>query len=188
MKRGIFLAVICALLAFGAQAQALLITPSMADYSGNETSQALINDIIDDYIGTPLSNYELYKQDVGQPEANLPLKDSYETTFSNTPTDPEDALIKYTGGNIVGPVAWLLVKDGSATPAWYLFDLTRSPDPQSWNGIEDLKLDGFWEGKGAISHVALYGSSQPVPEPISMLLFGTGLVGVGGYVRRKFKK
>ena len=30
-------------------------------------------------------------------------------------------------------------------------------------------------------------ASTPVPEPISMLPFGVGLVGVGGYVRRKLR-
>jgi hypothetical protein len=28
---------------------------------------------------------------------------------------------------------------------------------------------------------------SPIPEPVSMLLFGTGLIGVGGYVRKKLK-
>jgi len=31
-------------------------------------------------------------------------------------------------------------------------------------------------------------TTQPIPEPVSMLLFGTGLVGIGGYLRRKYKK
>jgi len=30
--------------------------------------------------------------------------------------------------------------------------------------------------------------TNPIPEPLSMLLFGTGLVGVGGYIRKKLKK
>jgi hypothetical protein len=29
---------------------------------------------------------------------------------------------------------------------------------------------------------------EAVSEPISMLLFGTGLLGLGGFVRRKFRK
>ena len=30
-------------------------------------------------------------------------------------------------------------------------------------------------------------TNVPIPEPVSMLLFGTGLIGVGGYVKRKLK-
>lgn len=50
------------------------------------------------------------------------------------------------------------------------------------------------ESLNSLFAMAVVGNSQdfivrkPVPEPISMLLFGTGLAGVGGYVRRKLKK
>lgn len=166
-------------------ASALSITPASstfatgASYSGNQNSQNVINGVLNTLIGT--SSY-IYKQNVGGGESGS-LAGSYKTTFSNPANDPSDALIKYTGGNIVGPTAYLLVKDGNHSPWWYLFNLTSL----GWNGTDDLVLSGFWPNGGAISHVALYGPCTTVKTPdggSSLILLGAALSAIG-LVRRK---
>ena len=42
------------------------------------------------------------------------------------------------------------------------------------------------DNRGGIS-LKIAATPEPVPEPASMILFGTGLIAIGGYVRRKLK-
>jgi hypothetical protein len=178
------LLVLCALLAFATQAHALSIrptydTPWTVSQTSNDSIKAAIEAII---AGVDGDAALLYKMEVGVGEEG-PLAGSYSTAFFNTPTDPADATITYTGGDIVGAPAFLAVKDGKQSPSWYLYQL-----PADWNGMETIELTGFWPAKGAISYVGLYGTSTPVPEPATMLLLGSGLVGLAEFGRKKFLK
>jgi hypothetical protein len=157
------------------------VTPGGQVLSGNQTSMSEISDVLDAYfalVGADVGM--LYKSDQGGSDSGS-TAGWYDTEYFNTSTDPEDALITWNGGSFINssPV-YLLVKDGNASPAWYLFNIS------GWDGQEDIVVDSFWAGagaagRGAISNVQIYAGTASVPDGGSMaMLLGIALLGLAG--------
>lgn len=190
--RTLFVAPFAAMLLTPLSANALLtIDPATATTCGTavclqaigfETSQSAIDTAIAGYLGT---STELYKADVDPAQESGGFAGNYTTTFSNTSTDPEDALIEWDGGAYITDATHLLVKDGNHEPAWYLFLIDGV-----WDGMESISLENFWPNGGAISHVTIYGGgdSTRVPEPGTLGLLGASLISFGLIRRRKSLK
>ena len=111
---------------------------------------------------------------------------SYDTAFF-TPLPDSDAVISYVGPSaITSKPAYALIKDGNASPNWYLFDLS------TWNGTDNIEFSSFFLKDPPttaynISHVAIYGTpSTSVPDGgMTAALLGFGLVGFSFLSRRK---
>src|SRR5262245_59022686 len=165
------------------QAQALLLTPSTAGvipgygYGPSNCEPGCVEEVFD-----AEDLLLLYKADA--PDSLLdPIDESgvfapwYETTFSNTPTDPSGATIS-GGAAISCGVCYLAIKDGNHSPGYYFYDLA------GWKG-DSIVLADFWPGRGAISHVSIWGDKTSVPEPGTLSLLGAGLLLVGFKSRKK---
>lgn len=175
LLKGIRYSLVALALVFTGHAQALLLGPGDAAWTSNDNSALDASDIAT-IVGTSSTLELFYKSNYNGAEEGG-FAGFYDTSYAG---DPNDALIVFTGGvgdSIICPECYLVVKDGNEPQ--YLFDLA------TWNGTENLDLQGFYPDKGAISHVAIYGKSMiNVPEPSALILIGLGMIGLGMARRR----
>ncbi len=107
----------------------LSLTPANTSCTTNTNSNlsgSALFGVLDSCFDVELASLSLlYKAEVGGGEEG-PFAASYQTTFTNSSSDPENAFIRYVGGSWIGCVeCYLVVKDGNHQPAQVLLRSLR---------------------------------------------------------------
>jgi len=116
------------------------------------------------------------------------------TVTSSTPII--DALLLYAGFGVTGTgfasvaetipgVGKLFVSDPPGTPGSQTIDFTGVT---TLSVTKDIEVVGGTSGTAAVSEVANGWSQSKVAEPASVSLFGSGLLALVGYLRRRQRK